>query len=64
MISGCCAPTPAKGAKPPLNPEELGMPQREWKGLRPWFWGSKGVKPLCWGLGTEGPQVKLVQGGV
>jgi len=33
------------------------------QGLRPWTGVSKGVKPLCWGLGTAGPQVKLVQGG-
>jgi len=55
--------------KPPLCLGDL-------KGLRPWSraqgpkvpetkyasWGP-GAPPLVWGLGTEGPQFKLVQGG-
>jgi len=55
MECGRCAPSPAKGAEPPLNPINWGYPLGNERGSAPWFWGP-GAPPLVWGLGTAGPQ--------
>jgi len=55
ILSGRCAPSPAKGAKPPLNPLNWAYPLGNERGFAPWFWGP-GAPPLVWGLGIEDPQ--------
>gem|GEM_PF-1197961 len=51
------SPDPRPGAEP-LDPKTKGRSLFS-KDAYPMSWGFKGVKPLCWGVGTFGPHILI-----